>query len=338
MSEPLRFPLPLPVEQQQLWRELAAFAFDADAAKKPFSARLATEAGWSQEFTTRVLEEYRRFLFLSCVAGHVVCPSESVDAAWHQHLTYSRSYWIDLCQQTLQRPLHHDPTTGGPAESRHHWDLYQQTLASYRRIFGEEPPRDIWPLPFERFDPCSQVRLVETRDHWVIAKPTWWPWQSLCRRQLAWGLLPLAAIGLGPLDWNGPAFLTLFAVLFVVAVIVAMVLFQWTRDVEIREDRDLSPAEIACLSFGSAAAVNVTVASMLHEESLVSVPYKSWLGFTNGWGVRFAKGESPPSSDQPLESAIYRAVEFENRTLKELQHCRAKLMKSSQDCSRLVTC
>ena len=43
--------------------------------------------------------------------------SEQVDAAWHLHLTYTRSYWDRFCKETLGQPLHHDPTRGGPAEA-----------------------------------------------------------------------------------------------------------------------------------------------------------------------------------------------------------------------------
>src|SRR5206468_10253830 len=122
-----------------------------------------------------VLNEYRRFLFLNSVAGHVVCPSEDVDAAWHQHLIYSRSYWDELCRSTLGRPLHHDPTSGGPEECRKHWTMYRRTLESYRRVFGEEAPSDIWPAALDRFDPDSQPRTVNVRDYWILRKPNWWP-------------------------------------------------------------------------------------------------------------------------------------------------------------------
>src|SRR4051812_11907007 len=118
---PLQLSADLTPQQLDLWQNLASFSFDAESAKTSFTSRLAREQGWSHEFAARVLNEYRRFLFLTAVAGHVVCPSEQVDAAWHHHLIYSRSYWDDLCRSTLGRPLHHDPTTGGPEECRKHW-------------------------------------------------------------------------------------------------------------------------------------------------------------------------------------------------------------------------
>jgi hypothetical protein len=44
---------------------------------------LARDNGWPREFTRRVVEEYKRFMFLTTVADHVVSPSEAVDQAWH---------------------------------------------------------------------------------------------------------------------------------------------------------------------------------------------------------------------------------------------------------------
>jgi hypothetical protein len=81
-------------------------------------------------------------------AGHKVSPSPAVDAAWHEHLCHTRSYWDDLCGRVLGRPLHHEPSRGGAEEAAKHAAMYAQTLASYRRWFGE-PPADVWP-PVDR--------------------------------------------------------------------------------------------------------------------------------------------------------------------------------------------
>ncbi|MEX0866361.1 MAG: hypothetical protein WD030_03315, partial [Pirellulales bacterium] len=82
-------------EQAVLWQKLERFAFDEPGAASPFSARLAKEHDWSRPFAAAVIEEYRRFVFLCCVAGHPVCPSEQVDQVWHLHLTYSLSRPFD---------------------------------------------------------------------------------------------------------------------------------------------------------------------------------------------------------------------------------------------------
>ena len=310
----------LTVEQRNLWQRINDFSFDDESAVKSFSSRLAIENGWSREFTERVLNEYRRFLFLTAVAGHVVCPSEEVDAAWHQHMIYSRSYWDDLCKNTLGYPLHHNPTAGGSTEARKHWVMYRETIDSYRRIFGEDPPRDIWPLTFERFDPNSQPRMVDLRDHWIVRKPGWWPQRVRRRASAAACLVPLVAVGLGPLDLKGPEFLVMYVCLSVILFVGVWIYREMRRDVPITEDLDLTPEEIACLHFGKPATVNATIAGMLSANELISVPSEGLFGQTVGSKVTFIPGPMAPPQNQTLASAIYDAAHSTRpMTLAQLQ-------------------
>ena len=123
-----------------MWAKLESFQFDNDNnAVFEFEARLAKENGWSREFASRVIQEYRRFLLLAMQSGHPVTPSDEVDQAWHLHLVYTRSYWERLCRDVLGRPLHHEPTTGGVDESGKFHTQYERTLDSYRRLFGAAP-------------------------------------------------------------------------------------------------------------------------------------------------------------------------------------------------------
>lgn len=159
--------------QEQLRTRLAAFSIDDPEAAFPFSARLARENSWSLEYTKRVLEEYKRFLFLAMTAGHPVTPSVEVDQAWHLHLTYTRSYWEELVPTVLGLPLHHGPTKGGRAEGEKFHDWYARTLESYQRLFGESAPEDIWPSAQTRFSRAARIRQVSEATHWVIRKPEW---------------------------------------------------------------------------------------------------------------------------------------------------------------------
>src|SRR4051794_37448027 len=86
-----------------LWNKLTSFAFDDPTAERPFSVRLAQENAWSPEFACRVIEEYRRFLYLAGSSTQRVVPSAVVDKAWHLHLIYTRSYWDGLCRDVLGR-------------------------------------------------------------------------------------------------------------------------------------------------------------------------------------------------------------------------------------------
>jgi hypothetical protein len=150
---------------------IQAFSPDEPGTVFPFSAKLARENGWTRPFAERVMEEYRRFLYLAMTAGHPVSPSVEVDQAWHQHLTYTRSYWDELCGTVLGRPFHHEPTRGGSAESGKFVDWYARTLGSYRAAFAAEPPRDIWPAPAERFAKEARIVQVSRATHWIIRKP-----------------------------------------------------------------------------------------------------------------------------------------------------------------------
>ncbi len=158
-------------QSSQLWAELQDFSLDDSSAAMPFSKRLARENGWSHEFALRVIEEYKRFVFLAMTTGHTVSPSDQVDQAWHLHLTYTKSYWNELCNKVLGRPLHHGPTQGGNSETHKFEELYRQTLASYRQAFGEPAPEDIWPPVGVRFSEASEYVRVSKHRNWIVAKP-----------------------------------------------------------------------------------------------------------------------------------------------------------------------
>lgn len=153
-----------------LWSRLQAFEFDIAGDSLTFTRRLARENDWPQTFARRVVEEYRRFIYLTQRAGHPVTPSDEVDLAWHLHLVYTRSYWDELCAQVLERPLHHGPTRGGRAEDAKYHDWYAKTLESYTRLSGSAPPADIWPEPAQRFSRNVRWRRVDTGAHWLISK------------------------------------------------------------------------------------------------------------------------------------------------------------------------
>lgn len=143
-----RTPAPPPVMREKadferMWLAIRDLPFDQKGAEKPFSTRLASEQGWSSEFTARVIEEYRRFVFMMAVSDHSVTPSITVDEAWHTHLIYTKSYWEDLCLYTVGKPLHHNPSGGSAEESDGFKRDYRYTLDLYRHYFGA-PPEDIW--------------------------------------------------------------------------------------------------------------------------------------------------------------------------------------------------
>ena len=153
-----------------LWQRIQVYSFDHEGAELSFTVRLMQENGWSRSKSLQAIEEYRRFLYLACRAGHSVTPSDEVDQVWHLHLQYTREYWNRFCPDVLGQPLHHDPTNGGRMEDDKFENWYECTLASYRRLFRENPPLDIWPKAICRFGDAPYFRRINTRGLWVAPK------------------------------------------------------------------------------------------------------------------------------------------------------------------------
>ncbi|UUO09018.1 hypothetical protein M4951_12040 [Blastopirellula sp. J2-11] len=217
-------------DQRELWRKIERFSIDEGDEQLTFARRLARENGWSLRFAERVVEEYKRFVFLAMASGHRVTPSEQVDQAWHLHLVYSRSYWERMCQQVLGKPLHHGPTKGGAAEAEKFEDWYERTQQSYAALFGEAPPEDIWPSSAVRFDPSVQWRTVDVGSHWVIPK--------LSRRALTLlggGVPLLVGAGVSPALLGAGGLPVLVKVIIVVFVLLLVV---WLLALLFRSGKD----------------------------------------------------------------------------------------------------
>ena len=155
-----------------LWDKIAALPLGPRDAALSFGDRLARENGWTRDFTEAVISEYRRFLYLVAIADGALTPSDQVDQAWHLHLSYTESYWRQLCREILGFELHHVPTQGGPAEQARYRRQYAHTLAFYKEVFGESPPPVIWPPEEKRFENPGAFVRIDTARTWVIKKPT----------------------------------------------------------------------------------------------------------------------------------------------------------------------
>jgi len=154
----------------ELWRKIQAFDIDGGVAAFPFVKKLARENGWDLGHSEKVIEEYRRFVYLAMVAGHPVSPSDQVDQSWHMHMLYTESYWSRMTVEILPRPLHHGPSKGGSIESQKFDDWYARTLDSYRNEFGEEPPSDVWPPVGSQFSGANACQRVNCRENWIVRK------------------------------------------------------------------------------------------------------------------------------------------------------------------------
>ena len=53
----------------------------------------------------RVIEEYRKFLFLAMRAGHQVIPPGIVNDVWMSHMQNAQNYWENLGKMITERPV-----------------------------------------------------------------------------------------------------------------------------------------------------------------------------------------------------------------------------------------
>lgn len=154
-----------------LWTKINDFQLDVPGDEFTFSARVARENGWSKKYTQRVIQEYKKFIYLCCFSEQGVTPSDPVDQVWHLHLTCTKSYWIDFCQNTLGKEIHHNPTKGGVKEARKFSNYYEHLKEIYRYHFENDPPLDIWQPANIRFSDINFQR-VNLKRYWLIKKPS----------------------------------------------------------------------------------------------------------------------------------------------------------------------
>lgn len=157
------------VEQNLLWDNIRNFELDEPNSSLTFTNRLSRENAWSIEYSLRAVHEYKKFIFMLCITNHSLTPSDQVDQVWHLHLLYTQSYWIDFCQNTLNRQIHHGPTKGGKEEGDKFNDLYEKTLQLYQELFDRNAPADIWPAKEIRFSEINFQRVNLDRN-WIIKK------------------------------------------------------------------------------------------------------------------------------------------------------------------------
>ncbi len=158
------------MKNQDLWNRIEAFPLDHPENRFTFSHRLARDNNWGLDYTSRVILEYKKFIYLCCAGYGEITPSDAVDQAWHLHLTYTRSYWVDLCRYTLGMQIHHNPTAGGDSEKKRYAHDYDTLKDAYIREFGHPAPQDIWPDNKDRFNNIDFKR-INLSEYWLIRKP-----------------------------------------------------------------------------------------------------------------------------------------------------------------------
>ncbi len=156
---------------QKLWKKIKEFNLDEKDIDFTFSQRLARDNNWGLDFVNDVIIEYKKFIYLCCVSDQQITPSDSVDQAWHLHLTYTQSYWKKFCGETINKEIHHNPTKGGLEEKNKFSDCYDLTFEVYKSEFNNIPPDAIWLNNKRRFHEINFKR-INTDSFWLIKKPS----------------------------------------------------------------------------------------------------------------------------------------------------------------------
>ncbi|MEZ6120657.1 MAG: TIGR04222 domain-containing membrane protein [Pirellulaceae bacterium] len=307
-------------QNAQLWQKLQQFSIDPVGARFRFAAKLARENGWNRIYTARVIEEYRRFLFLAAIAQHPVSPSEQVDQAWHLHLTYTKSYWNDLCKNVLRRELHHEPSTGTDFDTEKMHDWYARTLVSYEKTFGAKPPEDIWP-PRDRHLKEMHYRRINMNSNWVIPCPPIFRWVAQPKSStptLAAGILLMVPVVMAtsPLNLRGPAFLNLYVGLLALGIVLGLLIRNVIRTRrEDSSDQPLQPLEIACIGGGPRRVTQAALAGLLNRQILKSQTTNGKIKLVpvDDYAIHKVEGST---SLNPIEKKLLRAVKKEDGDIK----------------------
>ena len=128
---------------KNFWNKIDSFCIDDDKSSFPFSVRLQTENKWTYKFTFRVIQEYKKFIYLASISNKKVSPSKYIDEAWHLHLLYTKSYWEDFMSDTIGIKIHHEPSKGIEEDSKF-ISIFNDTIHLYEKEFKSTPPIDIW--------------------------------------------------------------------------------------------------------------------------------------------------------------------------------------------------
>ncbi len=275
-------------ENIELYNRIQTFSLDRPYSPLSFSKRLAKDNSWSLDYAKRVIEEYKKFVFLAVVAGHPVSPSDQVDQVWHLHLCYTRSYWQEFCPKILQTTLHHDPSGGGSSEQLKFDNLYNKTLESYKQFFGYNPPIDIWPKPKDRFGRDLNFVRINTQQNLILSKPNWEVFSRLKLQQvITFPLLIFLSLAItscqviskfpNPINFTGMEFLTFYISLGVVGISLASWLRFSLRLPENQKDKfpNLNAYEVAFLAGGNDRMNVVAIASLFTQDHVEIVKEES---------------------------------------------------------------
>lgn len=139
-----RLPEQYTMTQPTLWEKIEGYHIGPEKTPIGFSTQLSKEARVNM-MTAGVIEyEYKKFMYLCAVQDQPVSPSSLIDKAWHLHLTYSKDYWEDFCENILGKKIHHQPSDGTATDQDQMKANFEFTQTLYKEEFNEPMPENIW--------------------------------------------------------------------------------------------------------------------------------------------------------------------------------------------------
>lgn len=127
-------------------KKIENFQVSSNGDLEIFWYKLTSDNGWTLSYARGAFTEYKRFIWLAKVSQSRVVPSKVVDKVWHLHMTFTRSYWYDLCRDTLGFEFHHLPSSNTKECQQIDCEDYENTLKVYLEEFGEKPDGRYWPV------------------------------------------------------------------------------------------------------------------------------------------------------------------------------------------------
>jgi hypothetical protein len=277
-------------QQRILWNRIQQFAIDDPQASVKYSDKLGHHNGWSKEYAGRVIEEYKKFIFLCCVLPQGASPSKPVDEAWHLHLTYTHNYWKEFCNDILGKEIHHYPSKGGPEEKEKHLYWYNTTLEAYRKFFGEEAPPDIW------------IRDTTLPDKTVWAGNMLNNYRVWYKRYLYILTLPFLLIiilyaRINPYNLTGPQFLLFYSCL-IISTVTYLLLIRSKKITEIEGfvaelyKRDADIYQVARFIYGKECSLRAAVVDLAERKVLEPVRRSKFIYYPSNY--RYSSSEKNP--------------------------------------------
>jgi hypothetical protein len=129
-----------------LWDALRDHPFPIKGARDGLSARVLNIGRLGPRRTLTAVDAYRRFLYLSAIAGSEVTPPPLLGEIWRIHALDHANYTEGLVRGVIRRPM---PDAFEPPLPLAH-PAHSRTRALYREEFGQSPPSTLWPGPVAR--------------------------------------------------------------------------------------------------------------------------------------------------------------------------------------------